>query len=48
MTEAVIFVGRIRSYSSQWTTEFIKKKFYMYDAGIAKEYKAVTCSIKYI
>ena len=48
MIEAVIFNNRIRSYSLQWTTEFIKKKFYIYDGGIVKEYKAETCNKKYI
>jgi hypothetical protein len=48
MTEAVIFNYRIRSHSLQWTTEFIKKKFYICDVGIVKEYKAETCNIKYI
>jgi len=48
MTEAVLFCDRLRSYSLQWTTEFIKKKFYIYGVGIVNEYKAETCSIKYI
>jgi hypothetical protein len=48
MTEAVIFNDRIRSYSLQWTTELIKKKIYIYDVGTVKEYKAETCSIKYV
>ena len=48
MTEAVIFNDRIRSYSLQWITELIKKNFYIYDVGIVTEYKAGTCSIKYI
>ena len=47
MTETVIFNDKIRSYSLQWTTEFMKKMFYIYDVGIVKEYKAETCSIKY-
>jgi hypothetical protein len=48
MTEAVIFNNRIRSHPLQWTTGFIKKTFYIYDVSTVKEYKAETCSVKYI